>query len=666
MTVPSNAVYVNGYSQLSSDELNSFIQNCNTVSQARNFVGISNMEMTLLGFSSANDGGQGNFYWNSTSTATDDGGVTVIAPSGTPVGRWIRLNIQSGNVGSSTVIATGANTARTLSNYFADNINVKDFGATGNGVIDDTSSILAASTFGPTIIPSGTYEIGSNLTLPNFVTMMPGATLQIASGKTVTFNAGFDAGIYRVFSGSGTVVFNPEFLSTGYPEWWGAVTNNGSDCLSSINASIVACRVTQLQCADYSVSSTVLMQTPNRTLQGMGNDYISVTGSATRIIVLSGSLNTLQIGPNTAPGGGLSAYLPEQAISNLQLTRSVVPVNGSACSGLIVQFSLYTNIDRVKSVEHVYGFHYTGTVQCHTRQSQSFRSTAGTGIGTDQWFGFYIDGISNVITGVSGNASLYIDECNASPAGSAPFSQCYGYYMDGGFSDVFISRCEADGNTYNIAVIGNGLSTQNYGDNDLHLVECILDGFLTAGVYLNATSEYGSIDINGGYAAPSATGTPTAGILYNGSNAQVVVKNFQIVCGPNAACTGITAISSRNIESQTQIIDCGTVCVALSNVTNSRFLDRITNYAATATQALQCSNTNSRIYAQIGATGKSSGLSIGYQLLSTTTTLSEFNCSCLDASAVSGGSANKLVYNATQITSAGTFGTNNLASGIMA
>jgi len=66
-------------------------------------------------------------------------------------------------INNAPILATGSTTTRTLENRFADVINVKDFGATGNGTTDDTAAIQAAistmgSSTGSLYFPEGTYK----------------------------------------------------------------------------------------------------------------------------------------------------------------------------------------------------------------------------------------------------------------------------------------------------------------------------------------------------------------------------------------------------------------------------------------------------------------------------------------------------------------------------
>ena len=67
------------------------------------------------------------------------------------------------------ITATGSTTARNLANRFADVVNVKDFGAKGDGVTDDTAAIQAAVTASSkvVVIPSGTYKLTSAISAAN-------------------------------------------------------------------------------------------------------------------------------------------------------------------------------------------------------------------------------------------------------------------------------------------------------------------------------------------------------------------------------------------------------------------------------------------------------------------------------------------------------------------
>ena len=98
----------------------------------------------LLGYHAKGDGGGSELYWDSASTATPNAG-TVIQPSGGGTGRWFRLfDGQNGPV------------------------NVKWFGAAGDGVTADQTAINAAIAYCVArnltlAFPDGTYKHGTTL-----------------------------------------------------------------------------------------------------------------------------------------------------------------------------------------------------------------------------------------------------------------------------------------------------------------------------------------------------------------------------------------------------------------------------------------------------------------------------------------------------------------------
>ena len=96
------------------------------------------------------------------------GGVDQMTVSNAGV---VTANSFVGAISNTNVTATGSTTARTLANRFADVVNVKDFGAVGDGVADDTTAIQSAinstSPFGEVFFPEGTYKISSTITLPS-------------------------------------------------------------------------------------------------------------------------------------------------------------------------------------------------------------------------------------------------------------------------------------------------------------------------------------------------------------------------------------------------------------------------------------------------------------------------------------------------------------------
>lgn len=132
-------------------------------------------------------------------------------------------------------------------------------------------------------VPAGTHPIADNLTIPATLTVKPerGAVLAVATTKTLTVSGGFEAGIYQVFSctGTGKVAFGK--VKELHPEWWG-ITGTADNV--AINAAIVAasgCKATVKLAggSDYTLADQVLV--PNGTGQVAIEGYgASINGAA--------------------------------------------------------------------------------------------------------------------------------------------------------------------------------------------------------------------------------------------------------------------------------------------------------------------------------------------------------------------------------------------------
>jgi hypothetical protein len=111
--------------------------------------------------------------------------------SGTPAAYGTAELPTSGDASGSLVTANGGNTARTLGEHLAAVVNVRDYGAMGDGVTDDEAAFTAAiaaadSRDVPVYVPAGptAYVLGNGLTLDG-VQMMgdgPGSLLQVGLG----------------------------------------------------------------------------------------------------------------------------------------------------------------------------------------------------------------------------------------------------------------------------------------------------------------------------------------------------------------------------------------------------------------------------------------------------------------------------------------------------
>jgi hypothetical protein len=197
--------------------------------ELRGLAGASNLDVAIAsGFWAANDGGGGIFYWDATSTASDDGGLTI-QKTGLATGRWRRL--------------------------FEGRVNVKWFGAKGDGSADAASSINAALAAARDVyLPEGIYRVDSTLYFRSL------NNIRGANRRGTTIRS---VGNHNVFACIGTDTFRQHVLFADFEiENNDAAVPNSSNPRVGIDATTVS-HVTVSRCAVRNQYKAVAIGDPN-------------------------------------------------------------------------------------------------------------------------------------------------------------------------------------------------------------------------------------------------------------------------------------------------------------------------------------------------------------------------------------------------------------------
>jgi len=314
--------------------------------------------------------------------------------------------------------------------------------------------ILAIAGIGATeatlLIPNE-QAVADNVTVPVNVALrfLRGGSLNVATTKTVTINGHVEAGLYQIFTltGSGVVVFGVGSVGGIYPEWWGV---DGIADEVQINAAITAM-----------TSGTVFL----------GGDYATAAS-------INGKLGVNIIGENqyytkiTYSGSGSAITLAN--FSYTLLSDISVIVTHDDASGIEIG-----NDSRRGNIERVY---LQGTIAT-TTTGAGFLLDAGTGwsggLGIKDCYvlGFKY-GVKMIGTHLSNNTWSTVDMTNLWLVGRSAgiVAGSAGIYMDaltngigtylrggtiesfstgilveaGGFGGTFV--CDFEGNTANYSV----------------------------------------------------------------------------------------------------------------------------------------------------------------------------------------------------------------------
>ena len=425
-------------------------------------------------------------------------------------------------------------------------------GLTGAFVLAVPSSSQMADGPPGTTLEPGVHRIDANLTIKGDLLIKPGATIEVAAGRTLTLLGGLVAPIAPIFTGAGAIDLNRSRVAEAYPEWWGAVPGDArTDSLAALRACLRAHPAMRLLAGDYFVSDTWAIDRPFCQIAGAGFRGTR-GGQGTRIVVTSDVADVLRVGPAIAPRT-VNDFLQNINISGIALCRSapVDHVGGQAPVGLRAQYLLYAHFEQVSAFEHGIGFVARGLVRSELRDCVAYRSLPGRSAG-QPFRGFLLDG-SGDIGLAGGNASLYLAQCNATIGGDPVVADGVGLLIEGAFADSFILDFETAGIETGVRIDGQagmiGGRTRN-GHVNLHLRMPILDQCGRVGLDIRDTAAETLIDIGDVYVAvaPSAE----AAIRFTAMRGAATITGGQLVGTSNSSAggkaTGLAASDSHGLQ----------------------------------------------------------------------------------------------------------------------
>jgi len=178
--------------------------------------------------------------------------------------------------------------ARSAQEKMRDNVSVKDFGAIGDGVADDTAAIQAAINAGKAVyFPPGTYNITAELALANEGTVLMGASRYGTIIRQVTLNAKI-LNISNIFCGAHRIGFiyngtpasgaTVAHVTAGFASFSDIIIRSCHTGFAFIGTNAVAGKVTDFEIFDYEAIG-ILMQSTNDTFV---SNFIMNAGNETR------------------------------------------------------------------------------------------------------------------------------------------------------------------------------------------------------------------------------------------------------------------------------------------------------------------------------------------------------------------------------------------------
>lgn len=511
--------------------------------------------------------------------------------------------------------------------------------ASGEALPQDSPTVLT--------LAQGRHSIARSTTINSGVVLMPGASIDVAPGQTLTILGDFSAPVAPVFTGSGQVNLNASRCHAAFPEWWGAVADDPAvDCLPALQASIAAHPFIILRAADYHISGTFRINRPYLRIWGAG--YRGTRpGEGTRLILRSGAADVVHVGPRSRPSQ-VNDFLEGVDLRWLDLTRSM-PIDASLDrqpAGLRAQFVLFCQFEAVSSSQNGVGFVAKGVVRSAFRDCIAFRSFDGAGAGAP-FRGFLLDGDDSIGL-AGGNASLFLTDCNVSVGGAPNIADPVGLLLSGGFADTYVTNFETTHVATGIRVAGKtaDLGAQSIvAHANLHIRMPIIDQCSAIGIDIADTSEHALIELSQPYVALAPRAT--AGIRVDRMRGALSILGGQVLGRIDAAAKGngvgllvhdsnglsVTGLKLLDLRQPIRLEQCQQASV-------QAWVGNPSQLALDAAVRLQgC--VQSRLAVQIG--GRTGAFQRGIHIIDANSTDLRIDAMGIDLGALAGGAAARVV-----------------------
>lgn len=470
----------------------------------------------------------------------------------------------------------------------------------------------------------------------------------------------------------------------GYPEWFGAIGNDGAaDNRAPLVACNANCPIMDLASLDYYVAGKLNLNLGYRAIQGPFNPDGYTAGNGCRIISTLTSEDVCRVGPAAMPANTdqFLRNVTVKGICFMHVGARTLPAPGAekeGVAGLRVEYVIDSTITDNYANEPLVGFAYLGVVGSVVERNRIFRSALFGG--NDFCIGHLLTGLALAPFGLVGNnASYFGKNWNATIQGDAkatlPSANRVGMWFDGAITDGFNTEPETLG--CGIRVTGLGAGDVSAGNGDFYIVHPTVDQYDGVSYEISGIAKTGHVRIIEPYA-----GCPAAApyiIRVRDSGGAVTVRGGDLYAtSPANQTIGVNIENSTGLVAilETVLHEVGRP-VTVINSLNFIMKPRIVNWINTspAYQAAVALVNSHRGRVEPSIVGKANSFPQGIMTFDAACNNNVFDPSGIDPACLSGGAASKTIINGASIAApgyytsagvAGAAGAGNQVTGITA